>query len=129
MGGLRSRSRRSSCRNGRQDTALAIGKATFGLDLRTEKSRLRRSRMRLQEQMRRMRHLSIQEQTDTLNQMLRGHYAYYGIVGSIRALQRVRQSPSDERVGAEARPTALAYPVGTGQLLSLPRSTIDRFLH
>ena len=35
-----------------------------------------------------MRHLPIQEQADTLNQMLRGHYAYYGIAGDIRALQR-----------------------------------------
>jgi len=39
--------------------------------------------------MRRMRHLSIREQADILNQMLRGHYAYYSIAGNIRALQRV----------------------------------------
>jgi hypothetical protein len=38
--------------------------------------------MRLQDQMRRMRHLSVREQTDCLNQMLRGHYAYYGIAGN-----------------------------------------------
>jgi RNA-directed DNA polymerase len=42
--------------------------------------------------MRRMRHLSIREQTDCLNQMLRGHYAYYGIAGNIRALQRVHRA-------------------------------------
>jgi hypothetical protein len=48
--------------------------------------------MRLQDQMRRMRHLSILEQTDCLNQMLRGHYAYYGIAGNIRALQRVHRA-------------------------------------
>jgi len=39
----------------------------------TEKSRLRRALMRLQDQVRRMRHLSIQEQVKLLNQMLRGH--------------------------------------------------------
>ena len=39
-----------------------------------------------------MRHLPIQEQADTLNQMLRGHYAYYGIAGNIRALQRVHRA-------------------------------------
>ena len=39
--------------------------------------------------MRRMRHLSIREPADSLHQMLRGHYAYYGIAGNIRALQRV----------------------------------------
>ncbi len=42
--------------------------------------------------MRRMRHLAIREQADTLNQMLRGHYAYYGIAGNIRALQRVHRA-------------------------------------
>lgn len=67
-------------------------KGNFRVGLRTEKSRLRRALMRLQDQMRRMRHLSIREQTDCLNQMLRGHYAYYGIAGNIRALQRVHRA-------------------------------------
>ncbi len=48
--------------------------------------------MRLRDQMRRMWHLSIREQADILNQMLRGHYAYYGIAGNIRALQRVHRA-------------------------------------
>jgi len=48
--------------------------------------------MRLQDQMRRMRHLSLQEQMNHFNQMLRGHYAYYGIAGNIRALQRVHRT-------------------------------------
>jgi group II intron reverse transcriptase/maturase len=43
-------------------------KGNFRVGLRTEKSRLRRALMRLQDQMRRMRHLSIREQTDCLNQ-------------------------------------------------------------
>jgi len=67
-------------------------KGNFRVGLRTEKSRLRRSLMRLQDQMRRMRHLSIREQADILNPMLRGHYAYYGIAGNIRALQRVHRA-------------------------------------
>jgi hypothetical protein len=67
-------------------------KGNFRVGLRTEKSRLRRALMRLQDQMRRMRHLSIREQTDCLNQMLRGHYGYYGIAGNIRALQRVHRA-------------------------------------
>jgi DNA invertase Pin-like site-specific DNA recombinase len=41
--------------------------------------------------MRRMRHLSIREQANILNPMLRGHYAYYGIAGNIRALQRAHR--------------------------------------
>jgi RNA-directed DNA polymerase len=67
-------------------------KGNFRVGLRTEKSRLRRALMRLQDQMRRMRHSSIREQTDGLNQMLRGHDAYYGIAGNIRALQRVHRA-------------------------------------
>jgi hypothetical protein len=39
-----------------------------------------------------MRHLAIREQADCLNQMLRGHYAYYDIAGNIRALQRVHRA-------------------------------------
>jgi len=67
-------------------------KGNFRVGLRTEKSRLRRSLMRFQDQMRRMRHLSIREQADILNPMLRGHYAYYGIAGNFRALQRVHRA-------------------------------------
>jgi RNA-directed DNA polymerase len=48
--------------------------------------------MRLQDQMRRMRHLAIREQADCLNQMLRGHYGCYGSAGHIRALQRVHRA-------------------------------------
>ena len=39
--------------------------------------------------MRRMRHLKLQEQVINLNRVLRGHYAYYGIAGNLRALQKV----------------------------------------
>ena len=39
-----------------------------------------------------MRHWSLQEQVNHLNQMLRGHYAYYGIAGNIRALQQVHRA-------------------------------------
>jgi RNA-directed DNA polymerase len=67
-------------------------KGNFRVGLRTEKSRLRRAFMHLQDQMRRMRHLPIGEQADYLNQMLRGHYAYYGIAGNFRALQRVHRA-------------------------------------
>lgn len=67
-------------------------KGNFRVGMRTEKSRLRRALMRVQDQMRRMRHLSIREQADHLNPMLRGHYAYYGIAGNIRALQRVHRA-------------------------------------
>jgi RNA-directed DNA polymerase len=67
-------------------------KDNFRIAMLTEKSRLRRALMRLQDQMRRMRHLSLQEQANHLNQMLRGHYAYYGIAGNLRALLRVHRA-------------------------------------
>src|SRR5215831_13070840 len=66
-------------------------KGNFKVGMRTEKSRLRRSLMSLCDQMRQIRHLSIQEQVDALNLILRGHYAYYGVAGNIRALQRVHR--------------------------------------
>ena len=67
-------------------------KGNFRVGWRTEKSRLRRALTHWQEQMRRIRHLPIQEQADHLNQRLRGHYAYYGIAGNFRALQRVHRA-------------------------------------
>jgi hypothetical protein len=67
-------------------------KGNFRVGLRTEKSRLRRAIMRLQDQMRRMRHSPLREQADHLNQMLRGHYAYYGMAGNIRALRKVHRA-------------------------------------
>jgi RNA-directed DNA polymerase len=67
-------------------------KGNFRVGLRTEKSRMRRALMRLQDQMRRIRHDPLREQVEYLNQMLRGHYAYYGIAGNFRALQRVHRA-------------------------------------
>lgn len=55
----------------------------------TERSRLQRMLMRVQNLMRRMRHLPVKEQVDNLNVLLRGHYAYFGIAGNFRALQKV----------------------------------------
>ncbi len=37
-----------------------------------------------------MRHLPLREQVINLNRVLRGHYAYYGIAGNIRSLQKVQ---------------------------------------
>src|SRR6266849_4811364 len=67
-------------------------KGNFRMGMRTEKSRLRRSLMSLQDLLRRIRHLSVREQVNTLNAALRGHYAYYGIAGNFRSLQRVHRA-------------------------------------
>src|SRR2546425_1170350 len=67
-------------------------KGNFRVGMRTEKSRVRRALQHAQDLMRRIRHLPIREQVGHLNQVLRGHYAYYGIAGNIRALQRVHRA-------------------------------------
>src|SRR5580698_6139283 len=67
-------------------------KGNFRIGMRTEKSRLRRALMRLQEQMRLMRHSPLPEQVDHLNQMLRGHDAYYGIAGNLRSLLKIHRA-------------------------------------
>ena len=64
-------------------------KGRFKLGMQTEKSRFRRSLTKLSDLMQRMRHLPIQVQVANLNQVLRGHYAYYGIAGNTSALQKV----------------------------------------
>src|SRR6516225_676610 len=64
-------------------------KGNFRIGVRTERSSLQRTLMRLQDLMRRMRHLQVNEQVDNLNVLLRGHYAYFGIGGNFRALQKV----------------------------------------
>ena len=64
-------------------------KGNFRVGLRTEKSRFRRTLANVQDLMRRMRHLPVREQVVNLNRVLRGHYAYFGIAGNIRALQKI----------------------------------------
>ena len=59
-------------------------KGNFKVGMRTEKSRLRRSLLSLQELMRRIRHHTIGDQVGEINDVLRGHYAYYGDAGNLR---------------------------------------------
>ncbi len=57
--------------------------------MRTEKSRLKRSLLSLQELIRRIRHDKISDQAGKINIVLRGHYAYYGVAGNLRSLVKV----------------------------------------
>jgi len=66
-------------------------KGNFKVGMRTEKSRFRRSLSHLFDLMRRCRHLPVREQAININQVLRGHYAYYGIAGNFKALHRVHR--------------------------------------
>lgn len=56
---------------------------------KTEKSRLRRSLAHLQELMREIRHWSVKDQATKRSEVLRGHYAYYGVAGNLRSLHKV----------------------------------------
>jgi hypothetical protein len=64
-------------------------KGNFKVGMRTEKSRLRRSLLSLQELTRRIRHDTISDQVGEINAFLRGHYAYYGVAGNLRCLVKV----------------------------------------
>ena len=89
--------------------------------------------------MRRMRHSPLGDQVERLNQMLRGHYAYYGIAGNIRALRKVHPAvkcycaqnakqpelarqglvdaiPADPRNGSRCCDPSCLYPTATCKL-------------
>ena len=68
----------------RPETIYFLG-LTLYCTMRTEKSRLRRSLTSLQELLQRIRHHTIGEQAGEINAALRGHYAYYGVAGNLRA--------------------------------------------
>jgi len=58
----------------------------------TASKRLSRAVHGIAQWCRRNRHLPVREQHATLSQMVRGHYAYYGITGNARALQAFLQA-------------------------------------
>jgi hypothetical protein len=58
----------------------------------TEKTRLRRSLAHLQDTMRKIRHDPVDVPVQVLNELLQGHYAYYGMAGNMRALIQVYQA-------------------------------------
>lgn len=64
-------------------------KGNFMVGRKTEKTRLKRSMEKLREQMRSIRHCSLKKQVHEINQMLRGHYAYYGLGGNFKSLWKV----------------------------------------
>jgi RNA-directed DNA polymerase len=64
-------------------------KGNFMVGRRTEKSRLCRSVQNLRSLMREIRHYSLGEQSEKINQVLRGHYAYYGVGGNLKSLKRI----------------------------------------
>ena len=85
-------------RNKKMETIYFLGftqyctrnrKGNFMVGRKTEKSRFKRSLKKITDKMREIRHEPIKEQADKINQMLRGHYNYYGMGGNLRTLQKI----------------------------------------
>ena len=63
-------------------------KGRFKVGMKTEKNRLKRSCAKITEQLKRNRHLPIRLQAKQINQVLRGHYQYYGVSGNWDSIKR-----------------------------------------
>src|SRR5262249_35569807 len=61
-------------------------KGHWVVQVKTAKSRLARSLKRLSEWCQRHRHLPVADQWKTLTAKLKGHFAYFGIIGNTRSL-------------------------------------------
>jgi hypothetical protein len=64
-------------------------RGNFKVGGKTDKSRLRRSLAKFHQLLQSIRHEPLSEPARQLNQALRGHYAYYGVVGNLGSLQRL----------------------------------------
>lgn len=64
-------------------------KGNFKVGWKTEKARLHRSLAKLHQQLQIIRHEPLKEQARQINQILRGHYTYYGVGGNLASLLRV----------------------------------------
>lgn len=64
-------------------------KGNFMVGRKTEKTRLRRSIIKIQATIREVQHAPIKEQVATINSVLRGHYNYYGMAGNFKSLFRI----------------------------------------
>ena len=64
-------------------------KGNFMVGRKTEKTRLRRSIIKIQATIREVQHTPIKEQVATINSVLRGHYNYYGMAGNFQSLYRL----------------------------------------
>ena len=66
-------------------------KGYWVVKLKTASDRFTRAVRRIDQWCHDNRHLPLAEQQQTLNQKLRGHYAYYGVTGNSEAMNRFRQ--------------------------------------
>lgn len=80
-------------RRGKMETIYFLGfthfctrnrQSNFMVGRKTEKSQLKRSIKKTADKMQEIRHWIIKDQVDKINQILRGHYNYYGMDGNLR---------------------------------------------
>ena len=64
-------------------------KGNFTIGRKTEKSRLKRSITNLQNKMQEIRHWKLEDQIAKINQIVRGHYNYYGMGGNYQSLVKI----------------------------------------
>ena len=64
-------------------------KGNFMVGRKTEKSRFKRSVKKITDKMREIRHWTIKDQAVKINEMLRGHYNYYGMGGNLKSLFKI----------------------------------------
>jgi RNA-directed DNA polymerase len=64
-------------------------RGNFKVGWKTAKTRLQRSLEKFQQLLQIVRHEPLKDQVVQINQVLRGHYAYYGIAGNLGSLLRV----------------------------------------
>jgi RNA-directed DNA polymerase len=64
-------------------------KGNFAIGRKTEKTRFKRSAKKIVDKMREIRHWKIKDQVKKINEILRGHYNYYGMGGNFWALRRL----------------------------------------
>jgi hypothetical protein len=64
-------------------------KGNFMVGRKTEKTRFKRSIKKINEAQQQIRHWSMKDQAEKINQILRGHYAYYGVAGNFQSLYKM----------------------------------------
>jgi group II intron reverse transcriptase/maturase len=64
-------------------------KGNFMVGRKTEKTRFKRSVNKIQDVLRTIRHWSIKDQVEKINQILRGNYNYYGMAGNLWSITKI----------------------------------------
>ena len=65
----------------------SVGQTVIKTVFQTEGKRFSRAKAGMKERLQRLRHRPVEEQARAINQILRGHFNYYGLAGNARKLQ------------------------------------------